>query len=256
MKYTLLFLLELPLIIHSRIILINDTIGLSCKEIKQLLKLHNRYRSFIASGTADPHPPAEYMLEMYWSTKIQAASQKYANKCAYLPSPLEERDGMGENMYLFRGLTRGRPPLRRGVETWFNQSQIYDFGYPNEGKQIGQFLQLITQNTYLIGCGATDYADEYYYNTLLVCRYFPPAVAHAEIPYIAGGSDCEKFEMTKSKKFNDLCYQIANKEDPCKLAKREGEDSADLGIRLFHHNTILLIAGLILNTLMNELNSS
>lgn len=192
---------------------------LTVAEQKQILMLHNRYRSITI-------PPASNMKELTWDHNLARIAQSYSEKCIFKHNKNRTIEGngaftyVGENLYASDGY---KYPHLHGVKIWYDEIAFYDFFTLKckENEQCGHFLALTWAETESVGCGISQ-CDELIGTSIcngrqcshLVCNYSPGVNTKTVPPYKSGSrcSDCpEGFNHCS----NGLCSrEIPESKDP------------------------------------------
>ncbi|XP_020279990.1 venom allergen 3-like [Pseudomyrmex gracilis] len=159
---------------------------ITCDVIRDILDTHNRIRQSIAEGSINAQPPAANMRELvrrdkYWDSELAAGAQIWANKCTFAHNHPKEREverfEVGQNIGLIRSRRNNTVKLEfsKHIYNWFDEHKVYQFGpIDNEIIQVaGHYTQLVWANTYLVGCGYSQYKSNNTVFQFFVCHYGP-----------------------------------------------------------------------------------
>nr|XP_012230068.1 PREDICTED: cysteine-rich secretory protein 2-like isoform X1 [Linepithema humile] len=213
---------------------LSENEDITCDIIRDILDTHNRIRQSIAEGSINAQPPAANMRELYWDRELASGAQNWANQCTFAHNdakdrkvalmPLNEntqndstsssaslkRFEVGQNIGLtrIRGKSHNNTKIEfpKQIYEWFDEHKACRFGPINKVTQVaGHYTQLVWANTYLVGCGYSQYqmpnntTYRYY-----ICHYGPTGNVIDEKPYIVGNRSCDSFLKT-SDKYPNLC---------------------------------------------------
>lgn len=184
-----------------------------------ILNFHNYYRNQLALRTnAGPlFPYATDMLQMYWSDELAYKAQQWANRCSFQHSSSSYRRTalftLGENLYT-EGRSNGfpTPDWRKAINSWWSEINLWRYYMNINSYQFysatGHFTQLIWSKTYLIGCAASQYYQNGYYNILYVCEYGPAGNVMGYPIYKSSSyrrCDCPDYTNCSNPFFPGLC---------------------------------------------------
>ncbi|EYC04856.1 hypothetical protein Y032_0085g1832 [Ancylostoma ceylanicum] len=159
-----------------------DTDNMTDDVRQKFLDVHNKYREMVAKGEAKDKiggtaPKAARMFKLRYDCGLESTAVKYAQKCTYEHSPIEERNYAGENLYSSKN-----PDLKkievagRAPQVWFEELEQFGVGPENvlteklwkrPDTQIGHYTQMVWQSTRYIGCAVQNCPSQ----TLGVCHY-------------------------------------------------------------------------------------
>lgn len=169
--------------------------GLTDAERRQIVFLHNKYRSFIATGketNAGGMPTAADMLQMVWDKELAAVAQKRAEQCIYAHDCFDcrrvENFDVGQNI-AYQDLEcfgtgecnihlSSAPDWPYVIKMFYDEVEIFDKKYMNSivflpGKEYGHFTQMVWAKTWRIGCGFVAFVKGNGYRHFYVCNYGP-----------------------------------------------------------------------------------
>ncbi|XP_070156708.1 venom allergen 3-like [Polyergus mexicanus] len=187
---------------------------MTCDIIRDILDTHNRLRQSIAEGSINAQPPAANMHELYWDSELASGAQNWANQCIFAHNDEKdrkiERFPVGQNIGLkkMRGSQNiAKIEFSKQINKWFSEHEDYQFSAIDTKiiKVVGHYTQLAWANTYLVGCGYSQYktsnntAYQFY-----VCHYGPTGNEFGKLPYIVGNRSCD-YSLKISDKYPNLC---------------------------------------------------
>ncbi|CAO3611543.1 unnamed protein product [Cunninghamella blakesleeana] len=129
--------------------------AMSQKDINNILKIHNKYRS-------KHRAPA-----LKWDKAIASFAQSHSRKCVFQHSG---KKGYGENIAM------GYRSWNDVINAWYNEEKDYDYNNPVFGSGTGHFTQVVWKGTKKIGCGVTSCNGSKYYS----CNYKAPGNYYGE----------------------------------------------------------------------------
>jgi len=193
--------------------------GVTEKEKKIILDIHNKLRSRIAAGgerrgQPGPQPGASNMKIMVWDEELSLIAQRHADQCKFAHDcstcRKTSRFGVGQNLYIYKQtLKPADNNWVAAVTDWYDEVELFDkkdvepfvFSTPT-----GHFTQVVWAKTDKVGCGVTTYKDGQWYATLYTCNYGPNGNFIRGQMYKQGGAcqDCEDSEYC-STEYPGLC---------------------------------------------------
>ncbi|XP_045699485.1 cysteine-rich secretory protein 3-like [Phyllostomus hastatus] len=201
-----------------------DDLSTTQKEVQsEIVNKHNNLRRAVT-------PPASNMLKMTWDSKAAANAQRWANKCTYKHSSIQNR-GIGE-MKCGENIFMSSNPASWSyvIQSWFDEKDdfIYGVGPKDPNAVIGHYTQVAWYSSFLIGCGTAYCPNQkklkYYY----VCHYCSAGniVSRKYTPYLQGTpcascpNHCDNGLCTNTCKYEDVFSNCK------KLKKQVGCDNA------------------------------
>ncbi|CAH1407375.1 unnamed protein product [Nezara viridula] len=179
---------------------------LDCREIKQILTLHNEARSRVALGQT-MLPEGMDMWVLTWDETLARMAQEWANNCIYQHNQ-DLPEGVGENLSWQSSNDYSVIDIDYLVELWYDEVERYD----PEGEPLQDgtrdFTQMVWANTKYIGCGISVYQDpedEEIYKTLLVCYYRPAGNIKGEKLYVEFEHFSRCSRGVESEQYKGLC---------------------------------------------------
>ncbi|XP_043483695.1 venom allergen 5-like isoform X2 [Leptopilina heterotoma] len=139
--------------------------GISEREIREILKVHNDFRSIVAlgkerRGNPGPQPAAANMNALIWDNNLAEVAQRWADQCTFQHdfSRQDPRFQVGQNIYFATGYPKSN--WTQAISTWYEE--VTEFNSKNVKKfqfqfTTGHYTQLVWGNTRYIGCGKTTY---------------------------------------------------------------------------------------------------
>eukprot|EP00798_Chlamydomonas_sp_ICE-L_P019549 gene19549-26231_t len=109
-----------------------------------------------------------------WSQQLASVSFDWANHMAQSNKFAHSDTDMGENLAAFYGNNTGSdgtPFVLRAVESWYNESLVYNFNKPGYQNDTGHFTQLVWNASNAIGAAVGRAMD----GTIYVVMNFMPA---------------------------------------------------------------------------------
>jgi len=194
---------------HTMCIWEEGVFGPNCKfhssveatDPKEILQLHNKWRSLVAKGEEDrgspgPQPPASNMRMMEWDDELAAIALRYAHQCQGGHDKMRnvKRFQVGQNVGMVNAKSTWIDPaetefgkldwdgvirrLHEEVELFSkHHAKGLDRSLPESYRTaVGHYTQLIWAKTYLVGCAAVRwYQDSAKTRTdvIYVCNYGP-----------------------------------------------------------------------------------
>lgn len=167
--------------------------GVSDIERRQIVDLHNQYRSTVATGRekkAGGLPQAADMMQMVWDKELAAVAQKRAEQCIYAHDCSNcrrvENFPVGQNI-AYRDLQcsgatkcplNGVPDWKSVIKMFYDEVAIFDKTYVKSmvfvpGKEYGHFTAMAWSTTWRIGCGFVAFKQGNGYRQFYVCNYGP-----------------------------------------------------------------------------------
>jgi hypothetical protein len=89
---------------------------------------------------------------------------------------------MGENFYWYYDNT-GYHKCGSAVDLWYKGYHHYDFNHPRFTEKSGGFSQVVWRGTKQIGCARVEDDTRRYYETYILCSYYPPGNVDGQYPY-------------------------------------------------------------------------
>ena len=161
------------------------------------------------------------MLTLLQITEYAVNRVKFLTKNAVV-NPVSARQ-YGENYFWFYERKQpkgGYRSCRDAVNMWYDGVKLYDFRVPGFSKHTGGFTQLVWRSSEQVGCAMVhdDEKDRDYYQTFIVCNYWPPGNVDMEYPYnvlpkkgqisSSHGSNNVEIELANSPGIGDLIANI------------------------------------------------
>lgn len=147
--------------------------GINRKDIKVLLREHNRVRADVGLG------------KLTWSKELNRYAQAWANHLAATTCQMQHRprEGKWKQRYgenLFIG-TAGYYSVREAVLAWESEKADYRYGVftGKYRRPVGHYTQMIWKNSTKVGCGQALCNG----NLIVACNYDPPGNYIGEKPY-------------------------------------------------------------------------
>ncbi|XP_061478310.1 serotriflin-like [Rhineura floridana] len=211
----------LPIVLLSLAALLQQSLGQGKSPIvndvplekqKEILHTMNNIRKQV-------DPTATNMLKMKWNKKAAANAKKYAAKCQFRSSPIEERkvDGIACGETLSQSVTANGWPVV--IASWAStkSSFMYGVGPTDPKKSIYSYTQLIWYKSHEVGC-ALAYCPENTFSFFYLCHYCPGGNIQDTIatPYKKGSTcgdcpaNCEDKLCTNPCKYADLYSECDN----------------------------------------------
>jgi hypothetical protein len=156
-------------------------------EKQSVIDAHNNYRNQIALGTTSIGPKLDYasnMRQVFWSEEIAKKAQEWADGCKFKHSGKDFRKlstmKLGENLY-YSGSSKTYQEMdwAKAVKAWYEEIKNMETSYVNKFPKspskgvIGHFTQVIWAESYLVGCGFSQYSEPPLYKSFYVCQYGP-----------------------------------------------------------------------------------
>ncbi|XP_055937469.1 CRISP/Allergen/PR-1-like [Argiope bruennichi] len=186
--------------------------GVSQKEIEDILRYHNEYRSGVALGNehrtiGGSLPKAADMLQMVWDDQLAAVAQKWAENCDFNHDCGEcrtvENFAVGQNLVIQGSTCQGhgckedkltQPNWQKAIKRLYEEVLGYQKDWlwsfeEHDGPQTGHFTQVIWSRSWRIGCGYTSFKEGGKYKRFYVCNYGPGGNV-AEQPVYKNGQPC------------------------------------------------------------------
>ena len=157
--------------------------GLTQQEKNQVLDLHNKLRSRVATGSEQrgvpgPQPEAGDMLELTWDDELARVAQRWAEQCQFGHDQSRDvqRFKVGQNVYQ---TTRSRDQptsntIREGVMSWYDEVKLFANGGVRRyqfSSGTGHYTQMVWAKTSKLGCGHVSYEMGGFVKKYLVCNY-------------------------------------------------------------------------------------
>jgi len=164
-------------IVFVAIALIADSasigLGLSLKEVQQLIDVHNKVRADVG------------VVPLNWSKELAIYAKEWADHLASAGCRMEHRPHSGrwkqehgEN--LFMG-TSGHYGVADAVTAWESEKKYYKGGTLNSSNwyDSGHYTQVIWNDTRRVGCDKAECDGR----IIVVCNYDPPGNVLGQKPY-------------------------------------------------------------------------
>jgi len=139
------------------------------KNMQGMTERHNYWRAELGL------PPLK------WSNKLAKVAQNWANKLKEKGCELEHSTTkFGENIYWSKG--KKRSP-QEAVDAWASEKKDFNFEKLECNKEwyvCGHYIQLIWENTKMVGCGVAYCKDG---SEVWVCNYEPAGNVVGQKPY-------------------------------------------------------------------------
>ncbi|XP_063988420.1 uncharacterized protein LOC135168316 [Diachasmimorpha longicaudata] len=160
-------------------------VGLTQDEKDALLKAHNDYRAYVASGqetrgTNGGQPGATNLGPLQWDDEIAEIAQRWANQCHFAHDSCRNTadDYVGQNIASVAWSDKFHyDNVADMVNSWYNEVDQVDRNIVSSyqfSENTGHYTQLVWAGTTRLGCGVTRYKKpEEWYSTYLVCNYGP-----------------------------------------------------------------------------------
>ncbi|XP_068225153.1 uncharacterized protein [Palaemon carinicauda] len=171
----------------------SDTAGPRCKkplalgihppQREEILQIHNRLRSHIASGketrgNPGPQPSATSMLELQWDSELAEIAQAWANQCTFQHDcgtcRQTGRFVVGQNIFISGSTVASKPNWEGALGAFYdeviymNPQEVLSF----EGARgVGHYTQMVWGSTQYVGCGFIQYQDGSFTQNFHVCNY-------------------------------------------------------------------------------------
>ncbi|GAA6046426.1 hypothetical protein JCM3770_004915 [Rhodotorula araucariae] len=125
------------------------------------LSMHNEFRA------------KHGVSALTWNAELASTAQAWADKCVFEHSGGDS----GENIAAW---TENSSDVSQGVQMWYDEVSVYDFGNPGYASATGHFTQLVWKGTTELGCAVSKCSplasagfssgSSYFY----VCEYSAP----------------------------------------------------------------------------------
>ncbi|XP_050303598.1 venom allergen 5-like [Anthonomus grandis grandis] len=169
--------------------------GVSEEEQELIVKIHNDLRLKLAHGEVEGQPKAINLKRISWDSYLAGKAQDNANTCDYHHDTVEDaRFQVGQNIAEVTefGYVQGAN-WTDAILLWWSEHLLYH--YPDStDDETGHYTQVAWADTYLVGCGYTQYPieeGEEDTNLYYVCNYGPSGNWPGQPPYETGDSGCE-----------------------------------------------------------------
>ncbi|XP_066581729.1 venom allergen 3 homolog [Prorops nasuta] len=166
-------------------------VGLSQKEIEEIVHKHNHLRAKVALGKEQrglpgPQPRATNMKKLKWDNELAAIAQRWANQCKFQHDLCRDTpsERVGQNLAIASSTAQTFKPVQHLIQGWYDEVQYFNardvdqFKSGNaqlsngEVKMVGHYTQLVWGDSDRIGCGAIKYKDaQGWYSFYLACNY-------------------------------------------------------------------------------------
>ncbi|CAG9765267.1 unnamed protein product [Ceutorhynchus assimilis] len=186
--YSLLFL---PVIL-GHCLTTNNTIltkGVSEEDEKQIVELHNSYRSLITNNVVVDQPCGINLKQMKWDKTLAESAQKIADTTIYKHVRVADtRWAVGQNLFLnmASGYIPGTPSWGQALKSWWDEHEEYTYGKCCKNTASGHYTQMVWWNSEYVGCGYTYFctADKSFpYRKFYICNYGPAGNLVGAKPY-------------------------------------------------------------------------
>ncbi|XP_078242900.1 serotriflin-like [Pogona vitticeps] len=170
----------------------------------------------------DVKPTAANMLKMTWSDEATETASRWASKCQFRNSPIEERmvGGFACGETLSQTVTANS--WTDIIKLWSKSKTNFKYGIGpvDPRKSIYTYTQLIWYNSHKVGC-AVAYCPKNTFPYLFLCHYCPSGNAQDKIatPYKEGlpcadcPSDCDNKLCTKACEYMNSHNQCQDLKD-------------------------------------------
>ena len=215
--------------------------GVTEKDKELILKLHNDYRSKVATGqekNAGGLPTAANMLEMVWDNELSAVAQKLAETCKYghdcNTCRRVQAFSVGQNIGKSNGLSEAPAAAdwQKFIKGLYDEVSVFNKkfiqpyvpGPHSKEKQYGHFTQMVWATSWKIGCGWAVFKEGNTFTSYTVCNYGPAGNMKKGEMYKAGpvcsacpensccGNSCKARGVTA--KYPGLCKVINTNTSP------------------------------------------
>ena len=105
---------------------------------------------------------------------MNEVAQSYADRLAEMNQMIHSLNGYGENLFHCRTGTPDKVDkceiVKKAIASWYNESSVYDWGYPGFTSTTGHFTQLVWKETSTFGIGIASNSKG---STYVVANYDP-----------------------------------------------------------------------------------
>jgi pathogenesis-related protein 1 len=108
------------------------------------------------------------------------------NGCPLAHSPVEIRNGYGENLYAGWSSSPGyRISIKNGTYAWAKEKPFYQYDTNScaANKVCGHYTQMVWKDTQHVGCALAHCDASGQSTEILVCHYDPPGNYEGKTPY-------------------------------------------------------------------------
>lgn len=177
---------------------INDN-NLTQVEIKTIVDIHNRYRSYIATGKHFKLALAPKMKELVWNEELAKVAQCWAGQCKTAADPCPHLSSMRVRSNFGQIESNNNNAVSIIVNNWFTGLEILNRESRVESGYVKDLQKMLSPMVEFIGCGVMEQKLNYYLPIVrLYCNYGPA-------PSMRKLSRVLKPENTKLRKRNVGC---------------------------------------------------
>lgn len=256
-------------------------IGVTDKEIQEILKIHNDYRQKVASGEEEDQfkfPSASNMMKLVWDAELADIAQSHANQCDFNHdcNACREVDDFQVGQNLYQRKTSWLNPQAnwtKAIQSFYDEISFTPLKVLSrfKGGAYGHFTQLVWADTWKIGCGYAAYhinESIFRIEELYVCNYGPSGNLRGQRMYRKGkpASKCP-VNTVPSDEHSALCDTIDTSGPKQFNASRVAASSKTLyfcdfsndsvcGLKIQHQNNSFLVDGLLHHYLSFILNAT
>ncbi|XP_054154140.1 uncharacterized protein LOC128952730 [Oppia nitens] len=143
--------------------------------LEDCLRAHNKYR--------DLHENTERL-------QLNRTATEYAlNRIRSLakidgqrPVSDSQRTIFGENFYWYYD-SKGYHSCANAIDLWYKGKDQYDYNRPGFHEKTGGFSQVVWRGSQYLGCARVEDDTRQYYETYIVCNYWPAGNVDSRYPY-------------------------------------------------------------------------
>lgn len=198
--------------------------GLSAKEKKEILNIHNDLRSQVAKGKLSRFPPAQDMLQLQWDDELAEIAQAHSDQCGFElkhDHPTQRLTtkfpSVGQNLASVSSSHKNlSADVHPQVKSWFGEhtkyasNQVGTVFDPRIAEKVGHFTQVIWARTGFVGCGFTAYTmrddtGPFPHKRIYTCNYAPAGNVLGAHVYREGEPCSACPPHTKCNKDTGLC---------------------------------------------------